>query len=382
MDVGGLDISWRNASFQEDPSNFVAEQIQSLIQSKAISVCDETQLIRINPLSVAEGGGTVRAAQPSTPSVIPHRNSGPGIIAGPKWTAWSETIATARHEGKEELAQILGKSATNSLSQGTMSAYSAMRIRFETFTSSLSIPRAHLGKLRNLFIAHLVHKDQLKAIPMAIAALNFFYGRLEGGEAELQKLLVDSAKRETSPVVNRRKASEEDVNTVVNWALLDGSRESVEDACAILLSFLAFLRISETANVQKKHVQDKGQGVWWLFIPKSKTDQLKRGTTTAFKVAGAHKSLWDQFMNQSLHKTGDHYLFGSTSGPATDALRKRINSTLHSAGLHHKGLTPHSFRGGAATAALRRGVNQEDIKRVGRWKSTSSMLHYLEPTPI
>uniref|UniRef100_W6NH20 Uncharacterized protein n=1 Tax=Haemonchus contortus TaxID=6289 RepID=W6NH20_HAECO len=66
------------------------------------------------------GGGTVRAAQPSTPSVIPHRNSGPGIIAGPKWTAWSETIATARHEGKEELAQILGKSATNSLSQGTM----------------------------------------------------------------------------------------------------------------------------------------------------------------------------------------------------------------------------------------------------------------------
>ncbi|PIO64482.1 zinc finger, C4 type, partial [Teladorsagia circumcincta] len=47
-------------------------------------------------------------------------------------------------------------------------------------------------------------------------------------------------------------------------------------------------------------------------------------------------------------------------------MRKRMNEILRIAGSHHKGLTPHSSRGGGAIAALRRGVSQDDIKR--RWK--------------
>ncbi|VDO76264.1 unnamed protein product [Haemonchus placei] len=128
-----LEFSESNRNSAMIHKDSVSEQSQPLIQSKAISLCDETQLIRINPLSVSDGGGTARAAQPSTPSVNSHRNSGPGIIAGPKCTAWPETIATARSDGKEELAQILGTPATDSLAQGTTSAYSAMSLRVPSF---------------------------------------------------------------------------------------------------------------------------------------------------------------------------------------------------------------------------------------------------------
>ncbi|KAK6035887.1 site-specific recombinase, phage integrase family [Cooperia oncophora] len=134
----------------------------------------------------------------------------------------------------------------------------------------------------------------------------------------------------------------------------------------------------------KESLQYKGAGIWWLYIPRSKTDQFKKGETVAFKVVDTYKILWDKFFEQFIQGSGEEFLFSSCPGlpSSTDALRKHMNDIFRSAGLHHKGLTPHSLRGGAATAALRRGVSQDDIKRVGRWKSTSSMLHYIEPTPI
>ncbi|VDO30218.1 unnamed protein product [Haemonchus placei] len=69
-----------NSSSSAPPSDHIFSRTEQF-QSKAISLCDKIQRIRINPLSVAEKGGTARAAQPSTPSVNSHRNSGPSIIA-------------------------------------------------------------------------------------------------------------------------------------------------------------------------------------------------------------------------------------------------------------------------------------------------------------
>ncbi|KHJ74994.1 site-specific recombinase, phage integrase family [Oesophagostomum dentatum] len=204
------------------------------------------------------------------------------------------------------------------------------------------------------------------------------------GDAELQKLLIDSAKRDAAPVTHRKKATEEDIGTVVGWALNKNTKACISAACIILLSFLAFLRVSEAACVRKSHLENKGNDIWWLHIPKSKTDQKGKGTTVAFKVKGIHCTLWNKFMDIIKEETKQFFIFGSASKrkPSADDLRKRITWVLSSAGLGHKGLTSHSFRGGAATSALRNGVDQESIKRVGRWKTTSAMLHYIEPTPI
>ncbi|RCN40950.1 site-specific recombinase, phage integrase family [Ancylostoma caninum] len=265
-----------------------------------------------------------------------------------------------------------------------MEAYSSMRRRFADFSGSFANAGSNLGKYRNLFIAHLIHMGQVKSIPVATAALNFFYGRLDDGDAEVQKLLVDSAKREAPPIIHRRKASQEDIDAIVEWGLRNNSDEAVTESSIILLSFLAFLRIGETACVRKKDSEDKGNGTWWLRIPRSKTDQQRLGSTVAFKVQGKAEELWHKFTKVLKNLREEQFIFATRPGdrPTTDALRKRMNSDLNRAGLGHKGLTPHSFRGGAATVALRNGVNQEDIKRVGRWKSTSALLHYLDPTPL
>ncbi|XGW28095.1 hypothetical protein V3C99_008140 [Haemonchus contortus] len=187
-------------------------------------------------------------------SVIPRQNCGPGVVAGLKWKAWSETIVTARSAGMEELAQVIGTFANKSLAPATIAAYSSMRKRFEDFASTLSVDRSHLGNLRNLFLAHLINESY--------DDLNFFYGRLEGGEAKLQKLLIDSAKKETPVVVHERKASEEDIDKVVDWALNTDTIKATEDCCIILLLFAAFLRINEAAAVRKEHLESKEDGPW------------------------------------------------------------------------------------------------------------------------
>ncbi|KAK6024068.1 site-specific recombinase, phage integrase family, partial [Ostertagia ostertagi] len=276
-----------------------------------------------------------------------------------------------------QLAQIIVDQLTSHWLPGTIAAYSSMRKRFQDFATTLKIDKSHLGKIRNLFLAHLINENQLKALPMAVAALNFFYGHLERGEADLQKLLIDSAKKQTPAVRHKEKATDEDIDRVVNWALNIDTPKTIEDSCIILLSFIAFLRISETAAVRKEHLERKSTEVWWLLIPKSKTDQIKRGTTVAFRVQGNRAVLWNKFM--------DRFLFDAIPRQPllkSDSLRRRIKDVLRSCGLHDRGLTSHSFRGGAATAAMRRGVKYEDIKRVGRWKSSNSMMYYLEPTPI
>ncbi|KHJ82983.1 site-specific recombinase, phage integrase family, partial [Oesophagostomum dentatum] len=300
-------------------------------------------------------------------------------ILGAKWSSWAETITAARLEGREELAQVIGVSANNSLAPGTMAAYTSMRNRFADFTSSFTSVNSNMGKYRNLFIAQLIHLRQVKSIPVAVAALNFFYGRLSEGDAELQKLLIDSAKRDSPPVIHRRKATEEDIDAVVQWALREDTNAAVTEACIVLLSFLAFLRISETANVRRNHLEDKGNGTWWLRIPRSKTDQRGMGTVIAFKVQETCGILWNRFVEQITKLPKSCFIFATTSGsrPTTDNLRKRINNVLKKAGLAHRDLTSHSFRGGAATVALRKGISQEEIKRKQRtmhrtekWKGT------------
>ncbi|KAL6735945.1 hypothetical protein Aduo_006344 [Ancylostoma duodenale] len=87
---------------------------------------------------------------------------------------------------------------------------------------------------------------------------------------------------------------------------------------------------------------------------------------------------------QSLTWKSKNFLWIRRKGynPHNTQYQSYTRRLMISARLGRKCLTSHSFRGGAATVALRGGVSQDDIKRMDRWKSTSAMLHYTEPTPI
>ncbi|KAK6035888.1 hypothetical protein COOONC_26608 [Cooperia oncophora] len=121
ISADGSDTLRPNANFRGNTN-----QIQSLLGSNAISVCTNTG-ISINPLSVAEDLSDLNKYLEEGPYKVRR------FVKGEKWMAWCDTIAIARNQGQEELAQIVGKSANCSLAPSTMSAYSSMRYRFEAF---------------------------------------------------------------------------------------------------------------------------------------------------------------------------------------------------------------------------------------------------------
>ena len=71
---------------------------------------------------------------------------------------------------------------------------------------------------------------------------------------------------------------------------------------------------------------------------------------------------------------------GLALSPST--LRDRLKALLQTTGISHVNITSHSFRGGAATQALKLGAHQFDVMQAGRWKTVSAFQSYLAPQTL
>ena len=65
---------------------------------------------------------------------------------------------------------------------------------------------------------------------------------------------------------------------------------------------------------------------------------------------------------------------------ATSSVRRILTRAATRAGVSTEALSPHSLRGGFATAAYRAGVPEAEIARTGRWKSVTVMRGYDDAT--
>ncbi|RCN46201.1 zinc knuckle [Ancylostoma caninum] len=330
-------------------------------------------------------GGSVKIPRQWTLSAGNRNGCGPPDYAGPRWKSLDSTADLAHLNRRQDLQSALQRAAQAAVAPSTLLRYSSIKGRFLSFLAQFQFQPEHLSKYRNLFLAHLVCAKQFKCIPVAAAALSFFYGSLEKGDQEVQQLISNLANKEAAPVIHRNKASAKDVSLIIQWALSEGSHKAIVIATFIMLAFLAFLRISEAVSIRWEHISLQKDDTWWLHIPKSKTDQAGVGSTVAFRMEEEHTRLWNTFTSlPSSSAASSAFVFTTQSGKpfSTSFASKSITWALEKAGLAHLHLTSHSFRGGAATEAIRKGVHQEDVKRVGRWRTTSAFLSYVDPTPL
>lgn len=282
------------------------------------------------------------------------------------------------------VSNILLSCFDSCISKGTLSLYKRVREDFFHFIEKWNVPASALHKPRNLFLASLIDQGKLKSLHYQIAALSHFFGPLPAGDQEVQRALLKGADRTRPPVVHRKKSTPGDIETVVGWALKSSSTIDLIGATMILLMDVAFLRVSELCTLQFGDITFKGDSVWWLFLKRSKVDQQGIGTQVAFRLGGRKLLLWEQFKRLNETCSALDFLFSSKRGgaPSRDYVTRRIKETLQAAGLGSRQLTTHSFRGGAATAAIRAGIAPENVMRVGRWKTQRAFLSYVEPTPL
>ncbi|KIH60814.1 site-specific recombinase, phage integrase family [Ancylostoma duodenale] len=295
-----------------------------------------------------------------------------------------ETALVAAEAGLHEVSRIINECLDTAIAPGTLQIYRRVRRDFLAFADKFRVPFTAIHKLRNVFLAHLINKGRTRTLGYHLAALSHFFGPLPSVDEEIQRALLRTGNRSGPTVRHRSKAVQEDVDKIVDWALQKNSTATIKGASMVMLAFLGFLRVSELVQLRFADVSHKGGNLWWLAVRRSKTDQEGKGSVVAFRMKNTEENLWRALYRIRSPRSSEDFLFSCRSGkpPSRDYAFRLIKKTFVEAGLASRNLTPHSFRGGAATTAIRRGVDPANVMRVGRWKSVKSFQCYIDPTPL
>ena len=173
----------------------------------------------------------------------------------------------------------------------------------------------------------------------------------------------------------------------INEGLLPGkTAREVRDRALLLVGFLGAFRRSELVAMTWENILFTEEGVV-ITVPRSKTDQEGEGKDCALpKVdgplcpVGALKN-WQAYTEESgnvfrrITKTDDVLEVGFT-GQQVSLIIKRLAKAakLPNADTY----SSHSLRGGFATQARREGADFISIMRQGRWRSTKTVMDYIE----
>jgi site-specific recombinase XerD len=286
-----------------------------------------------------------------------------------------------------EAETLLWSRIESSRAAGTVRQYAARVAEYSRWirdqqTGEAVQPNARVAA----YLAFLASSGMSRSVlSSAQAALSWFMG-LRGGSAgiaqsPLASAVLSASRRDAPPVAHRAKMSRDELLAIAVYCFRDVA--SVADnriGCLLILGFALFMRVSEVSTILRVNVSITGASVT-VLVPRSKSDQVGKGAPCVAARSGtvlcpvSNLECWLSRAPASAH------LFPSLSDPSIcmspDLVRQELNRVVSAAGITRP-LTPHSIRGGAASAALADGVPQSSVKRAGRWKSDSAFDAYVD----
>uniref|UniRef100_A0A914VY58 Tyr recombinase domain-containing protein n=1 Tax=Plectus sambesii TaxID=2011161 RepID=A0A914VY58_9BILA len=202
--------------------------------------------------------------------------------------------------------------------------------------------------------------------------------------APIALAMAQGAQRRAPPVVHHEKVTGEEMKLI--YSRFTGPNLSLIDhqiGTVLSLLFGAFLRVSEVVALRKEDISFDTRHVW-LTIRRSKTDQLgkaerrpiARSDSAYCAVANLEKWMarvpWSAFLFPCLSTVTST----ATKPMSADSVRAKLQRVLQACGIA-RSLTPHSFRGGAATFAVEKGVPVRAVMAMGRWQSPGGFAPYV-----
>ncbi|GMT20397.1 hypothetical protein PFISCL1PPCAC_11694, partial [Pristionchus fissidentatus] len=288
--------------------------------------------------------------------------------------------------GLGELGELAEEALRGSLAPSTVTAYSNSDRARKELAKSLGMEEdAELSLCA--FVLQKLLKGQSKAsLGVAVSAFGFMTGvsplGTRYGDVIGAALKTASRKRAT---VSHGKAELPHLQAILLWAgREDGSRKDRRIGSVSLLLFGCLLRVSEASALKREEVivtiGDENTISISVRVAKAKNDQLRSGRNTflCLKKGSPGRVLWEEY-SRDLASSPSPWFFPSLQDPAraitTDGIRTELKRVCEELGLPT--LTPHTFRGGGASAALESGVPLEKVQRLGRWTSAQGMTPYI-----
>ncbi|CAN2387186.1 hypothetical protein PRIEUP_LOCUS8220, partial [Pristimantis euphronides] len=277
---------------------------------------------------------------------------------------------------------------SSSLAPSTWSAYRAAWQEWESWLQRIG----GVKEGRQTVQALLGYIGSLAAAGWSVAKVNrslagiAFGCKWRGGQDFTKHFLVRQALRGF-----RRGKARKDKRRPVSFQLLGAIGDTLGRVCsseyevrlfslAFSWAFFAALRVGELVSPSKI----RGGGILWedvrgkdnsveFWIRRSKTDQEGKGKRV---VLGAVRGTqmcpvvtWRRLAEVNVGGSGPALRHADGSFLSRYQFTVVFKRCLHLLGVAEDGFSPHSFRIGAATEAVQRGLGAEVVKRIGRWES-------------
>lgn len=247
-----------------------------------------------------------------------------------------------------------------------------------------------------LYFVGLAFGDHLSysAVSQRMAAVAFWC-KLKGWQDATKSFLVRQALKGY-----RKQRGRPDLRRPVSFQLLGDLCRGVQDICstsyecllfraAFSLAFFGAFRISELVagnkgtegGLLRDDVQVLEEGLFCL-LRQSKTDQFGKGRRVClYRLPGmlvCPVKCVEDFLR--VRPEGRRGLLVHQDGSSLSRFQflAIFRRCLKAQGLQEREFCTHSFRIGAATQAARWGLDEEAIKRIGRWES-SRFRSYVRP---
>lgn len=180
-----------------------------------------------------------------------------------------------------------------------------------------------------------------------------------------------------------------DLEKISAHLLSKGDLISVRNRAVILLGFFGALRRSEIVNLKWEHVSFEKEGIE-LILLETKTDQVREGQkciipfgndsrcpVRALLAWRKESKLWEGYIFRPFNKKGE--LIERNRAMSARHINILVQNIVRDSGMLDSELySAHSLRRGFATESARLGASMASIQKHGRWKSTKTVLEYIE----
>ncbi|KAL4552751.1 hypothetical protein Ndes2526B_g02663 [Nannochloris sp. 'desiccata'] len=266
-------------------------------------------------------------------------------------------------------------------------------------TPAAACPRRCTDEKIRLYLTHLLVKSeaqQKKASVLlgprdAISTLHKMCGLPSPTTDEIVTQILEGAKRILARPIKKR-APLTTVHLQQLASRFRGAAANVQDhmlVTAMSVGFFGFFRYSDLAAITAQHVRF-ARGHMRIFLPGSKTDQLRHGSSVTIKAcpgkAYCPMALMLHLYARARLAGTTHPVFmqfesnRQTTRPMTYTYcHKSFQRLFRAIGLNSDYGT-HSLRIGGATLACTSQIPESEWMAHGRWKSTTAARGYVQPT--
>ncbi len=295
-----------------------------------------------------------------------------------------------RHRANlENLKRSLGRGNAPSTSR----IYQAWFLKFEQFCEKSGWPVDSVSTAEvALFLQEMLTDGRASASLSQAAASISWHFQLADREDPVQhkviRLILSAAKRIAPPVRHKVPAGIDHLRCLRQYACTKDTFVAWRTYLISLTLYGSCSRLDDVIALRRSHVLI-GDGFVKLTLPRSKTDQVRDGREK-FLAAAADAvfcpvvNFGQWLIRAEVGRASHDALFPSRRTAARaickTTYRENLKLALKDSGLPV--ISSHSWRVGAASKALERCSNVEDVQHFGSWAAPQSMYPYLERTQV